>query len=267
MCRLTGMSRATYYRHQGVAGAKPEECALRKEVRRIAQGGHSYGSRRILVKLRDRGWKVGRERVQRIVRQDGLQCSRRCARWLATTDSGHSLPVFPNLVGDWRPTRINQLWVSDITYIRLQRGVAFLAAILDGFSRRVIGWAMDVKVGTELCLEALQMALRARHYPRGVIHHSDRGVQYCSRDYRAVLNQYGLRGSMARKGNPYDNSLAESFWKTLKYERAYRQEYRTLEQARADIGRFIERIYNRQRLHSALGYRSPVQFETLGRVR
>lgn len=266
MCQLTGVSRATYYRSLAQAGAQPQDGALRKEVRRIARARQYYGSRRILRELSRHGWRVGRARVQRIVRQDGLQCSRRRRRWLATTDSRHALPVFPNLVREWRPTRINQLWVCDITSIELQHGRAFLAAILDAFSRRVIGWALDLRVGTPLCLEALQMALRARHYPRGVIHHSDRGVQYCSLDYRAVLKKYQLRGSMSRKRNPYDNALAESFWKTLKSEHVYRQEYRTLEQARADIGGFIERIYNRQRLHSALGYHSPVQFEALRRV-
>jgi putative transposase len=265
LCRLVGLSRATYYRSLRADRLSAENHALLEEVKRIALRWSCYGSRRIRTQLHHRGWKVGRERVQRIVRENGLQCARRPTRWLATTDSRHSLPVYPNLVNDWRPTGINQLWVTDVTYIRLPNTFVYLAAILDGCSRRVIGWALDRHLRAELCLEALQMALRARHYPRGVIHHSDRGVQYCSKEYAAMLEKYEMRGSMARKGYPYDNSMAESFWKTLKYEQVYRQEYRTIQEARADIGAFIERTYNRRRPHSALGYRSPIEFEAAAR--
>lgn len=261
MCRWTGVSRATYYRNCSASPNDEEERELRNQIEEIALRWDSYGSRRIRQELNRRGWPVGRERVQRILRENGLLCLRRPTAWLTSTDSKHSLPVYPNLVGEWRPTAINQLWVTDITYIRLKKAFVFLAAMLDAFSRRVIGWALDPHLRVGLCIEALEMALAARHFPKGVIHHSDRGVQYCSKEYTALLTKHGMRGSMARLGNPYDNAIAESFWKTLKYEQIYRNEYRTIEEVRANIGEFIERIYNRQRLHSALGYVSPVEYE------
>ncbi len=263
MCRLGGVSRATFYRHrEKESPGSEEDCALRDRVERIALQWPCYGSRRIRAALNERGWKVGRRRVQRILLEKGLLCLRQPTAWLATTDSKHSLPVFPNLAASFEPTAINQLWVTDITYIRLPQGFVFLAAILDAFSRKVIGWALEKTLQAALCIEALEKALVARHFPQGVIHHSDRGVQYCCKEYTALLEKYHLRGSMARKGNPYDNAQAESFWKTLKYEQVYRQNYRSLPQARADIGRFIDQVYNLKRLHSALDYRSPVTFES-----
>ena len=261
LCGLSGVSRATYYRSLKVRSGDEQECDLRDEIEKIALEWEYYGSRRIHQELIRRGWEVGRQRVQRIVRENGLLCLRRPTRWLTTTDSKHGLPVYPNLVGEWRPTAINQLWVTDVTYIRLRSSFVFLAALLDGFSRRVIGWALDQHFRAELCIQALEMALAARHFPQGVIHHSDRGVQYCSKEYRALLEKYALRGSMARKGNPYDNAIAESFWKTLKYEQVYRHQYRTIEEARANIGLFIEQVYNHRRLHSALSYVPPVEYE------
>jgi putative transposase len=265
MCRLSGVSRATFYRRLRVRPNEERECELRNEIEEIALRWEYYGSRRIQKELNRRGRQVGRELVQRILRENGLLCLRRPTGWLTTTDSKHGLPVFPNLVGEWRPTAINQLWVTDITYIRLRTSFVFLAAMLDAFSRRVIGWAIDRHFRAELCIEALEMALAARHYPKGVIHHSDRGVQYCSNEYTALLAKYAMRGSMARKGNPYDNAIAESFWKTLKYEQVYRNEYRTIEEARANVGTFINSIYNHRRLHSALGYVPPVEYEAAAR--
>ncbi len=265
MCQLGGVSRASYYRSLTTELPDEQACALRDEVEKIALQWDCYGSRRIREELKRRGRTVGRELVQRIVRENGLLCLRRPTSWLAVTDSRHRLPVFPNLVGDWRPTEINELWVADITYIRLRNTFLFLAAILDAFSRRVIGWALDEHLRAELCMEALQKALAARHFPRDVIHHSDRGVQYCSTPYTLLLEKHQMRGSMSRKGNPYDNAIAESFWKTLKYEQVYRHEYRTLQEARTDIGTFIEKIYNRRRLHSALGYLPPAEFEASAR--
>lgn len=265
MCRLAGVSSATYYRSLRDRPGDEDECELRNEIHQIALRWEYYGSRRIRKELNRRGRPVGRALVQRIMREDGLLCLRQPTAWLRTTDSKHGLPVFPNLVGEWRPTAINQLWVTDITYIRLRNNFVFLAAILDAFSRRVIGWALDHHLRAELCIQALEMALAARHFPKGVIHHSDRGVQYCSKEYTALLAKHGMRGSMARCGNPYDNAIAESFWKTLKYEQVYRNEYRTLKEARADIATFIERVYNHQRLHSALGYVPPAEFEAVAR--
>jgi putative transposase len=262
MCRLAGVSRATFYRSQHEpVGQQEQVCELRDEVERIALQWPYYGSRRIHREACDRGRKVGRKRVQRILRESGLLCLKQPTRWLATTNSKHALPVFPNLAADLETTGINQLWVTDITYIRLPRGFVFLAAILDAFSRKVIGWALKESLQAGLCIEALEKALAARHFPRDVIHHSDRGAQYCSQEYRALLDKHHLRGSMSRKGNPYDNALAESFWKTLKYEQVYRRDYQTMQEARADMGTFIDKIYNLQRLHSALGYRSPARFE------
>lgn len=238
---------------------------MREAVERIACQWPYYGSRRIRAELIRGGREVGRRRVQRILRETGLLCLRQPTAWLATTDSKHALPVFPNLAAVLQLTAVNQLWVTDITYIRLPQGFVFLAAILDAFSRKVIGWALQETLQSSLCIEALEKALAGRHFPPGVVHHSDRGVQYCCKEYTALLAKHHLRGSMARKGNPYDNAKAESFWKTLKYEQVYRQDYRTTHQARADIGAFIDKVYNQKRLHSALGYRSPVDFEAAER--
>ena len=265
MCGLSGVSRASYYRSLKISPGDEKECELRDEIEQIALQWEYYGSRRIQQELIRRQWQVGRALVQRILRENGLLCLRRPTGWLKTTDSKHGLPVFPNLMGNWRPTAVNQLWVTDITYIRLRNTFVFLAAILDAFSRRVIGWGLEQHFRAELCIQALEMALAARHYPKGVIHHSDRGVQYCSKEYTALLAKYAMRGSMARKGNPYDNAIAESFWKTLKYEQVYRNEYRTIEEARGQIASFIESVYNERRLHSALGYVPPAEYETAAR--
>jgi transposase InsO family protein len=267
MCQLCGVSRATYYRlAAGLEERSEEECELRDQVERIALRWPYYGSRRIQAQLNQDGWEVSRKRVQRILREEGLLCLRQPTSWLATTDSKHHLAVFPNLAAGCELSGINQLWVTDITYIRLPRGFVFLAAMLDAFSRKVIGWALQETMQAGLCIEALQQAMVARHYPRGVIHHSDRGVQYCSKEYTALLERYHMRGSMARKGNPYDNAKAESFWKTLKYEQVYRHDYRSIHEARQNIGQFIDQIYNQTRLHSALGYCSPANFEAAQKV-
>jgi len=264
MCQLAGISRATFYRG-GKEKHQEEDSGLQDEVEKIALQWPYYGSRRIQKEAANRGWKAGRKRIQRIVREAGLLCLRRPTSWLATTDSKHALPVYPNLAATVEPTAINQLWVTDITYIRLPQGFVFLVAILYAFSRKVIGWALSDSLQAGLCIEALEKALAARHYPRQVIHHSDRGAQYCSQEYTSLLDKHQLRGSMARKGNPYDNALAESFWKTLKYEQIYRQDYQNLREARVDIGTFIDKIYNVHRLHSALDYRSPASFEAAHR--
>jgi putative transposase len=261
MCRAVSVSRASFYRWLEEDQRSEEDCQLRDEIERIALAWPSYGSRRIRAELQDRRWIVTRERVQQILREDGLLCLRQPKSWLATTDSKHNLPVFPNLAAGIQLNGLDQLWVADITYIRLRKDFVFLAAILDAFSRRVIGWALDRSLETKLCLAALEQALRRRRVTDGLIHHSDRGAQYCSKLYVETLARHKIRGSMGRKGNPYDNARMESFWKTLKSEQVYREEYGTLEQARRSISRFIDRIYNERRLHSALGYRAPVDFE------
>lgn len=194
------------------------------------------------------------------MRQDNLLCLRR-KRFVATTDSRHSLPVYPNLARDMTPNGVNQLWVADLTYIRLSHEFIYLAVLLDAFSRRVIGWALGRTLQAELAVSALTMALRQRNPPAGLVHHSDRGVQYASHQYTGVLAERQIRISMSRKGNPYDNAACESFIKTLKYEEVYRTEYRDLADAYAQIGVFLEHVYNQQRLHSALGYLPPAEFE------
>ena len=193
------------------------------------------------------------------MREDNLLCVRR--PFVVTTDSRHNLPVYSNLARDMTPTAINQLWVADITYIRLRVEFVYLAVILDAFSRRAIGWTLDRTLQDELTLNALRMALERRSPAPGLVHHSDRGVQYASGDYTGLLKAHQITISMSRKGNPYDNAFCESFMKTLKYEEVHRQEYRDLADARTSIEQFLERVYNQRRLHSALGYCAPAKFE------
>src|SRR5690606_16682346 len=208
-----------------------------------------------------RGWKANHKRVYRILREDNLLCLRRRRKFVVTTDSNHDRPVYPNLASGMVLTGIDQLWVADITYIRLAVEFVYLAVILDAYSRRVIGWALDRTLEDELTIAALGMALERRLPPPGLVHHSDRGVQYASQDYTDLLKSRGITISMSRRGNPYDNAFCESFLKTLKYEEVHRQEYRDLAEARTAIEHFLERVYNQKRLHSALGYRPPVEFE------
>jgi transposase InsO family protein len=195
------------------------------------------------------------------MREDNLLCIRRRKFVVATTDSKHDRPVYPNLAKGMKLTGINQLWIADITYIRLETEFIYLAVVLDAYSRRVIGWALGRTLEDDLTIAALRMALLLRSPGPGLVHHSDRGVQYASYAYTEILKQHQIRISMSRKGNPYDNAACESFMKTLKYEEVYRQEYRDLAEAQASIEQFLEKIYNSKRLHSALGYLPPVEFE------
>jgi transposase InsO family protein len=203
---------------------------------------------------------VNHKRVRRIMREDNLLCLRK-RKFVVTTDSNHGRRVYPNLARALTLTGINQLWVADITYVRLETEFVYLAVILDAFSRRVIGWALDRTLEDELTLAALRMALESRRPAPGLVHHSDRGSQYASGDYTDELKAHGCRVSMSAKASPWQNGLCESWMKTLKYEEVYRQEYRELAEARTLIARFIEQVYNGKRLHSALGYRSPAEFE------
>jgi len=260
MCQLGKVSRAGLYRFDPDKQPVDADPDLRDAIQRIALEFPCYGRPRITAELKRRGREVNHKRVGRIMREDNLLCLRR-RKFVATTDSDHDLRVYPNHAKDMEPIGIDQLWRADITYIRLETEFVYLAVVLDAYSRRVIGWALDRRLEDDLAIAALKMALRRRKPAEGLTHHSDRGVQYASNDYTALLRDHGIRISMSRKGNPYDNAACESFMKTLKYEEVYRQEYRTMAEARACIEQFIEKIYNGKRLHSALGYRPPVEFE------
>jgi len=261
MCDLAGVSRRSFYRFDPDAKPVERDMDLRDAIQRIALEMPSYGRPRITAELRRRAWVVNAKRVHRILREDNLLCLRR-RKFLVATDSRHGFPIYPNLAGELQLTDINQLWIADITYIRLEVEFVYLAVVLDAFSRRVIGWALERTLEAKLTMTALKMALSRRKVKAGLVHHSDRGVQYAADDYTSLLVQHGIQISMSRKGNPYDNARTESFMKTLKYEEVYRQEYRDLPDALRSLRRFIEKVYNEKRLHSALGYLPPSEFET-----
>jgi putative transposase len=262
MCALIGVSRASYYRHWRRVAPGREQIELRDVLPRLAIGHRHYGYRRLTALLRRDGWAVNHKRVLRLMRTDNLLCLRRRAFVPATTDSRHAWRVVPNLARGMEVTGLDQLWVADITYLRLLEEFAFLAVILDAFSRRVVGWAVEAHLRAALAVTALQMALAARRPPPGqLIHHSDRGVQYACAEYSALLAAHGIQPSMSRVGSPYDNAKAESFMSTLKREEVDGRAYRTAQEARRSIGSFIEEVYNRQRLHSALSYLAPADFE------
>ena len=260
MVKLGRVSRSGFYR---LDDAKPDpgrDMDLRDAIQKIALEWPSYGRPRITKELRRRGWRVNPKRVYRLMREDNLLCVRR-RRFVVTTDSNHTRKVYPNLARNMILTDTDQLWRADITYIRLRDEFVFLAVILDAYSRRVIGWALDRTMEDSLTLAALRMALSRRVVGAGLVHHSDRGSQYASTDYTDLLQANGIEISMSRKGNPWDNAACESFMKTLKYEEVLRNEYRDLAEARASIREFLEKVYNRRRLHSALGYLPPAEFE------
>jgi putative transposase len=261
MVELGRVSRCGFYRFEENAepGLDPH-MDLRDDIQRIALEWPCYGRPRITAELRHQGWTVNPKLVYRLMREDNLLCIRK-RKFVVTTDSNHTRRVYPNLAEGLILTAPDQLWRADITYIRLRDEFVFLAVILDAYSRRVIGWALDRTMEDELTLTALRMALSRRAVQAGLVHHSDRGSQYASNDYTDLLKTNGIDISMSRKGNPWDNAACESFMKTLKYEEVHRNEYRDLAEARASIAEFLEKVYNQKRLHSALGYLPPAEFE------
>jgi putative transposase len=260
LCDALSLSRATHYRRLKACAGTDSDAVLRDHIQRIALQWPAYGYRRITHELHRQGVEANHKRVLRLMREDNLLCLRKKS-FIRTTDSRHSLARYPNLVPQITLTSINQLWVADITYIRLREEFVYLAVVLDAFSRRLLGWALEHYLEAELAMVALRMALAEREVTEGLVHHSDQGVQYASLAYTDLLKERSIRISMSRRGNAYDNAKAESFIKTLKYEEVYLFEYESMTEARARIKHFLEEVYNQKRLHSALDYMPPAEFE------
>lgn len=261
MCELSGTSRARFYRHWQSSEPRQADTALRDTLQQVAVEKRFYGYRRVQRELRQRGHWVNAKRVLRLMREDNLLCLRTRRFAPPTTDSRHGWRVWPNLARGLITRNLNELWVADITYVRLQEEFVYVAVVLDAHSRRVIGWAVASHLGASLAVEALRMALAERRPARGLIHHSDRGIQYACADYLTLLAEHGAQPSMSRVGNPYDNAKAESFMKTLKREQVGGQQWRDLDALRADLRTFLQITYNHHRLHSALDYQTPADFE------
>lgn len=262
LCKLAGVSRASYYRRFEARAPREADVELTSQIQRLSLRHKFYGYRRITAELRRSGMVINAKRVQRLMREDNLIAMRRKPFAPPTADSRHGFLIVPNLLRGLVPSAPDQIWVADITYIRLREAFAYLAVILDGFSRKVVGWALAPHLDTSLAVEALDQALADRKpKPASLIHHSDRGVQYASTDYRQRLAGHDITVSMSRPGNPYDNAKAESFMKTLKAEEVDGRSFKSIEDARRSIAVFIDTIYNTERLHSALGYRPPLEFE------
>ena len=261
MCQLAEVNRAGYYRSYQEKAPEEEAMAVRAAVQQIAlEHRRRYGYRRVTAELRRRGMAVNHKRVARLMQEDHLLALRRKA-WVATTHSGHALRVYLNLARRMELSAPDQLWVADLTYVRLGREFVYLALVVDGFSRRAVGWGLGRTLQTSLVVEALAMAIAQRQPRPGLVHHSDQGIQYAAAEYAVLLAQHRMTASMSRPGNPYDNAQCESFIKTLKQEEIYCHQYRDLEDLRDHLREFIEEYYNRCRLHSALGYRTPAEFE------
>ena len=265
-CQALKVSRSGYFKWrkqpEAIRFTNSENEDMRDQIQEIALEFPGYGYRRITVELQNRGHAVNHKRVLRLMRQDNLLCLKKKFKPV-TTDSNHGLPVYPNLLKNTKITGLNQVWASDITYVQLLHENIYLAVILDLSSRKCIGWDLGRNMGRQLVMNALARALKNRwkESTQGLIHHSDQGVQYASQDYVDCLKKHNILISMSRKGNPYDNAFAESFIKTLKWEEVYLNEYETFDDALRNIRHFIEKVYNKKRLHSGLGYKSPDQFE------
>jgi putative transposase len=261
LCELFGVSRSWYYKKPSPDEKAREDVELRDAIERIVLEFPGYGYRRVTKTLKRQGWRINRKKVLRVMRKESLLCQLKRG-FKPTTDSSHSLKTYPNLIKDAVPVDApNRAWSADITYVRLPANFCYLASIIDEYSRYCVGWALSRWIDTRLTLCALRMALESRSPAAGLIHHSDQGVQYASGEYVARLEQIGARISMAAVGNPYENAKVESFFRTLKVEEVYLNEYRTYEEAEQNIGEFIEEVYNKKRLHSSLGYLPPVEFE------
>lgn len=262
LCELMGVSRSWYYGRSSGAEKTNKDVELRDAIERIVLEFPGYGYRRVTAALGREGWSVNHKRVLRVMREESLLCQIK-RRFKVTTDSAHAFARYPNLLKDTEIDGLDQVWLSDITYIRLPTSFCYLGAILDAYSRRCVGWCLSRQIDTNLTLSALEMALAARRPTAGLIHHSDQGVQYASSEYVLRLEQAGALISMAATGNPYENAKAESFFRTLKMEEVYLKDYRDFQEAQQNIGWFIEEVYNQKRLHSSLGYLPPVEFEAL----
>eukprot|EP01036_Dinobryon_divergens_P037545 gene37545-49137_t len=261
-CAVIGLPRSTYYYRTHAPDSALPDAQLAQLIGDIQEQSPGYGYRRVTHELHRRGHSINHKRVARVMKAQGLGI-RQPRRFVATTDSDHDLPLFPNLYSNVIPSEPDRVWVADITYIRLAAGFCYLAVVLDACSRKVVGYALSRQIDTPLVLAALSAAVRARNPPAGCIHHSDRGCQYASDLYRRALMAHHMRGSMSAPGNPYDNAQAESFMKTIKVEQVYRAGYETFDDVAASLPQFIESFYNAKRLHSALGYRPPIEFEAL----
>ena len=262
LCELMSVGRSWYYARPSVQQRAHKDVELRDAIERIVLEFPGYGYRRVTAALRREGWRVNHKRVLRIMRQESLVCQLK-RRFVPTTDSTHSFGSCPNLLKDVELDGPDQSWISDITYVRLPTSFCYLAAILDAYSRKCVGWHLSRFIDTHLTLSAFEMALASRRPAVGLIHHSDQGVQYASNEYVARLEDAGAQISMAAVGNPYENAKAESFFRTLKMEEVYLKDYQDFEEAYENIAEFIEEVYNQKRLHSSLGYLPPVEFEAL----
>jgi transposase InsO family protein len=261
LCELAGVSRASYYRRWKRSAPAEAEAELRDRLQRICLQHRAYGYRRVQAALRQQGLVANAKKIRRLMREDNLLGLRK-RKWVTTTESRHGRPIFPNLARWVEPDGANQLWVADLTYIRLRSTFVYLAVVLDAWSRRVVGWALGSELTTSIPKQALLAALVDRQPEPGLVHHSDRGVQYASSEYVEVLEQHQIIASMSRPGNPWDNAQCESFMKTLKQEEVYCRKFTNIDELRRNLQQFIDEYYNQKRLHSALAYRSPAEFES-----
>lgn len=267
LCHVLEVSPSGYYswldRREHPGPRASQDALMRPLIHQICQKSrHTYGSPRVRVELQSQGYRVGRARTARLMKEQGLQGRQKARHRIQTTDSDHRQPIAPNRLAEVpKPTGPNQIWVADITFIKVGQDWLYLAAILDRYSRKIVGWGISPDCDTSLVLQALAMALQRRKPPAHLLFHSDRGVQYASQAFREALQAHGFTPSMSRKGNCYDNAFMESFWSSLKIELVYRTTFETQAQARNAIFDYIEGFYNRSRRHSSLGYLSPVDFE------